>query len=85
MEVFFAFILPMILVLATVVFLRTCCERALGKPVPRLLCCALALLSLIPIGSWIALFLLIVAIWNNIADDDLTLKENRFTRYWFRS
>lgn len=85
MEVIFVFILPLILNIATLVFLRTCCERSSGKPVPRMLCYGLVVLAFIPIGSWIMFLILIVSIINNIADDDLNLKENRFNKFWFKS
>lgn len=48
METVFVFVLPIILSIASIVFMRTCCDRADGKPIPRILCYGLVVLAYHP-------------------------------------
>ena len=85
MEVFFVFILPLVLDLAILVFMRTCLCLEKRRPIPRMLCYGLMLPACVPVVGWVEFVLLVIGIIGNTADGTLTLKENRFTRYWFRS
>lgn len=85
METFFLVILPLVLDLAIIVFMRTClCLRG-SRPIPRMLCYGLILPACIPVVGWMEFALLAIGIVGNTADGTIALKENRFTRYWFRS
>lgn len=85
METIFVYWLPLILNIALAVFLRTCTELRNEARMPRVISYLIVIVGFVPIVSWICACIGIILIIIMIVDDDLILRNNKFTRYWFKS
>lgn len=85
METIFVYWLPLVLNIVLAVFLRTCWVTEAGNRIPRGLSYLLALLGFIPIGAWVVFVIALYITVVNWMNDNINLKENKFTRYWFKS
>lgn len=82
MCVFILYILPMIIVVGEIIFMRKC----LMPKIPRIVCMVAFIASLVPILGAIACLALPVFIAYLLGeyDSDYELVDNRFNRFWFK-
>jgi hypothetical protein len=86
MEVFFVWILPVILVALECWFIRSCMVGDDERKAPRLVVLLLILGSLAPVVGWVVFVGCLIWICANASDSDSgwRIAENRFTRYWIK-
>lgn len=81
MTTFFAYILPILLIMGEIVFMRKCLTPA----APRMVCLLAFVTSLIPIAGLIECVVLPIIVCCMVGDEDSTidLKTNKFNDFWF--
>lgn len=82
MGLFILYILPIILVVGEIIFMRKC----LTPKIPRIVCMIAFVISLIPILGLIVCIVLpaFIAYLLGEYDSGLELVDNRFNRFWFK-
>lgn len=80
MCLFILYILPIILVVGDIIFMRKC----ITPKMPRIVCMAAFAVSLVPILGAIACLALPVIIVYALNECGYKLAKNRFNNYWFR-
>ena len=73
------------IMLALCSFTRTCIVKKDGSPIARAGIFLLAILGLVPVLGTILIAGLGVNLSDNTQKREWVLKDNRFTRYWFKS
>lgn len=73
------FFIGFILVMALTIFWRKCVEPRLS----RFVCLIFTILGFIPIANLVTFIIGIVILAMLISNDDISLKENKFTKFWF--
>lgn len=75
------FFIGFILIMALTIFWRKCVDPRLS----RFVCLIFTILGFIPIANLVAFVIGIVLLAISIKEDDVSLKENKFTKFWFDS
>lgn len=80
---FWGYILPIIFTLVLLVFWRTCTVYHESNFPTKFHIVLFFLLSLIPIVGIVSFCVLLVVYISNRVTDDLRIKKNKFTKFWF--
>jgi hypothetical protein len=79
---FYAYLLPIILITLMSLFLRTCVRLKGGKKIPRILPLTLIPASFLPLLGAIIALMMIFTVAGNLTGGSWTIVDNKFTRFW---